>query len=391
MGKVRAAVLLMLVCWPACSAAAAVIGNDHLFVEVDRATARVFVSSPQAGQLSLLFYDRPPSSYTLIYADDVVYEFGGDRGRFVKRPVAVGDSIETVWAAGALRVTQIVRFLRRRDTGVYDGVLVSYILLNESEGPVAAGVRVLFDTVLGERGLSHFGLPDGRTVAHRAIFSGREIPSYWLSRSEENPGLCLRGVLKGDVVDEPERVVFANYRALRERSSLYDPRGYIPSQYVHGPDGREGEPGFDHPPYSRNDSAVAVYSPLREIDAGASLRFSTLLGLCGAGEYDDDVEIVEMTGKRLPGLREEPPDVIPPEPDTPKPRTAAPDTGAKKLSAEDVERIRQRLQKIRISRGSLREINEVLGEINRFLAPRGKSVSRSDLLRIIDSLERVGE
>ena len=73
--------------------------NQHLAVTVDDDTGRLVVATRDGleqgegiEQSSLLFYDQPPSSYTIIYMDDDLFVFGGDDGSFSKRPVIIGNN-----------------------------------------------------------------------------------------------------------------------------------------------------------------------------------------------------------------------------------------------------------------------------------------------------------
>ena len=82
----------------------ATLSNKHLLVDVDEETGRIFLSTVEGKEdvvgderINLLFFDKPPSSYTLVYVNRDVVVFGGERGTYVKRPVTIGDRIETVW------------------------------------------------------------------------------------------------------------------------------------------------------------------------------------------------------------------------------------------------------------------------------------------------------
>ena len=83
---------------------AATIENQYLLIDVDDDTGRIFLSSVGGDlniegdeKLNLLFYDRPPSSYTVIYVNDDAIIFGSTRGSFQKRPIAIGKSISAIW------------------------------------------------------------------------------------------------------------------------------------------------------------------------------------------------------------------------------------------------------------------------------------------------------
>ena len=127
--------------------------------------------------------------------------------------------IRSVWENDTIKVIQRVRLIEREDTGAQDGILVSYLLENKSIKAVEVGLRILFDTYLGERDIYHFELPGDQQVRYETMFEKESLPQYWMSKGEDKIQVCLRGALKGALVTTPDKVIFANYRILKEEPS----------------------------------------------------------------------------------------------------------------------------------------------------------------------------
>ncbi len=344
----------------------ATLSNPHLLIDVDDSSGRFFLSTLEglAGvsgdeKKNLLFFDTPPSSYTVVYVNDDAFFFGGERGMFKKPPVSVGNSIEADWENELVSVRQVVQFVRRRGSGLEDGVLITYVVKNRGERVIKAGLRVVFDTWLGEKERYHFSLSDGKKLEYESKFEGEKVPSAWLSQdSEENPIVCLQGVMRGKMVTAPSKVVFANYRSLRQNLLDY-------------PLLRQKR--FDNLPYSRNDSAVALYSEMVELAPGTGYEFRTILGLRGSEEYGfEEEEVVIIRDER--GTRESPesePEPLPP---------------VRSLSPQEAARFVSEYSRLMMMQESLAEINEIIEEINALLGREDKSISEEELRLLKNSL-----
>ena len=346
---------------------AATIENKHLLVDVDDETGRIYLSTVEGcsdilgdERINLLFFDRPPASYTVIYVSNDAFIYGSHRGRFTKRPVTVGKSISAFWENNLISVLQNVQFIQRKSSGIEDGVLITYTIENKTDFPLDTGIRFLFDTSLGEKGKYHFDIPGTGKICYETEFGKNELPDYWLSVGlSEDTSICLRGVIKENVVTSPDKIVFANYKALRESYYYYRIRK---------------KNTFDFPPHSRNDSAVAIYYNPTELAAGASRKYSTILGLCGEGEYgEDEGEILEV--KEKPGDQELPlekEEKIEPE--------------VKPHREVDADLIKKELAKIDELRGSLEKINNLIEQINLILDTEEKIIEEDELMRLKNTL-----
>jgi len=107
-----------------------------------------------------------------------------------------------------------------------EAVAVSVTIRNNTDREVAAGLRFLLDTYLGEAGFPHFRTERDREINGELSFTGAEVPAWWLSRSSrasrspENPGLLMP--LRGEGITTPDRLILANWKRLAEASWLYE-------------------------------------------------------------------------------------------------------------------------------------------------------------------------
>jgi hypothetical protein len=212
-----------------------------------------------------LFVDQDPrTSGMALLLDNRVYKLG-DSGEFKESSEAVPGGGRFTWTSKRLTVTQTFAFSGG------EAVAVSVTIRNNTDREMAAGLRLLLDTYLGEAGFPHFRTDRDREINAELSFTGAEVPAWWLSRSSrssrapENPGLLVP--LRGEGVTTPDRLVLANWKRLAEASWLY-----------------ETAPGrtFSELPYSINDSAACLYFGPAPLAAGASRTY--LLTLSGAKE-----------------------------------------------------------------------------------------------------------
>jgi len=322
---------------------AATLSSSSIFVDVDDETARVFLKTVEGTgdrqgdeSKNLLFYDRPPSSYSVVFADGDAFIFGGGAGRFAKRPSTVNGIIEAVWENDVVEVSQNIELVRRKGAADTDAILVTYSVKNKRTVSTDTGLQILFDTCLGENGPYHFELSGDRRVMYETVYEGSEVPQYWLSEKKDEGSACLRGVLTGNLVTTPDKLIFANYRALSREFFDYKVRR---------------KKRFDLLPYSRNDSAVALFFRPAALHAGKTREYRAIVGLPGPGEYTREEASMEEDKAAGPTAFEAEEEISPP------------------VLGEDVdlEKLRNALLSIEGSRKSLEIINNYLKQIARAL------------------------
>jgi hypothetical protein len=339
---------------------AARISSAFIEVQVDMETGRLhLVGTEGEVQKGLLFFDEPPSSYITIYTNGDAFVFGDDTGEFVTRPAAANGGIESVWRNDLLTVKERFELLKRADTGHADGVLITYTVENRYAYAADVGLEALFDTYLGEKDLVHFELPGGGTVEYETIFEKEKLPEYWFSVGAEHGPACLMGVIKSELVTAPDKLIFANYRALSDARF-----GYRVSR----------KKRFDLLPYSRNDSAAALLFLPVSIESGESLIYTMILGMCGPGEYVmGDVAVEEEKKSVEPEIPTEQKPVSFPR--------IGPDV--------DLGRLNSMLREINVSRESIKRINEYINRLNGLLGKDSELFEREALTqKEIEALQK---
>jgi len=350
----------------------AVLRSSSILVDIDDTTGRLFLSTVNGKDdvegdenSNLLFYDEPPTSYTIVYVDDELFVFGSTEGVFSLLPVNRNSSIEAVWENDLVRVRQIVTFVQRKGTGKEEGALIQYRVENKSKKKRSIGFRILYDTYLGEKGQYHFELSGRRRISFETTLENKSLPTFWRSQSEKNPALCLSGLLKGGIVTVPYKINFANFKTLQDHLEF----GWVV------PDTKRKR-RFDNLPFSKDDSAVALYFKPVPVDPGGVREVNSMLGLCGIEDFtletsETVVKIVKNEGEKKP------------------PEFQQKHEDLSLLSQADLDRIVKELKRIKLLHGSLDDINGVIKRINEILASEGKKVEEDELVDILDSLQNM--
>jgi len=349
---------------------ASTLSSSSILVDVDDETGRVFLKTvgligekQEDESKNLLFYDRPPSSYCVVFTDGDAFIFGGGAGRYAKRPSTVNGIIEAVWENDAVEVSQKIELVRRKGAADADAILVTYKVKNKRTVSTETGLQILFDTYLGENDPYHFELSGGRRVMYETVYEGSELPQYWLSAEKDEGSAGLRGVLTGSLVTTPDKIIFANYRALSQKLFDYKVRR---------------KKRFDLLPYSKNDSAVALLFRPAVLHAGKTREYRAIVGLPGPGEYARGEASKKEAASAGPTAFKAEEEIPPPV-----------------LGEDmDLEKLRNALLSIEGSRKSLEMINNYLKQIDRALgdgsaAFEEKAFSDEEILGLKKELEEL--
>lgn len=200
----------------------------------------------------LLIYGGGSTSYTTIRIDGNNYEFSPDTvTRYDNKIIGtkrIGDVI----------VSQHIGIIPNQYTGRDDVVEFFYTVENTSDTPHDVGVRIMFDTMLGNNDSAPFRLPAVGDVTTETDLSGEEIPEFWQAFDNlTNPKVIAQGTLKVDKASTPDRVRFTNWR-----SAVGNPWDYV------RPAGS-----------SNGDSAVCLYWNEQTLEKDDTLACKTFYGL----------------------------------------------------------------------------------------------------------------
>ncbi|MFP4636922.1 MAG: hypothetical protein ACLFM6_00645 [Spirochaetaceae bacterium] len=182
-----------------------------------------------------------------------------------------GGSASFHWSSARLEITERLTLVTTGGARLANAVLVELDIENVSETDREVEVRYLFDTLLAESRSAHF-LADGvgRLRSETQVEPGPN-DAWWESPDPDREAVAFRQVADGEDVTTPARIVFANWKRLAEGAFDYTV---------------DETRTFSLLPYSINDSAVAVYYPVRTLAPGESRRITALVGAVDVEGYD---------------------------------------------------------------------------------------------------------
>jgi len=217
-----------------------------------------------------LFFERDPRTSSLgLLVDNKILTLG-PTSRFEQTTERTVDGARFIWVSSQLRVTETFRFIKSRQRGLVDAVEIEIHVRNDGRGVSEVGVHLLIDTYLGEDGKAHFISSDGEEIRSETEYSST-MPAFWVSPEDSDQFDGLLGMLKGEGISRPERVVFANWKRLNEELWNLNVRS---------------DRNFNLPPYSINDSAVCYFYGRRRLASGDNIKVSTVLGASKGGPFE---------------------------------------------------------------------------------------------------------
>lgn len=199
-----------------------------------------------------LLYGTGSTSYTTVRINGMNYSFSPD---IVTR---YDNKIIGTKRYGELIVSQHISIISNQYTDRDDVVEFFYTVENTSDIPHDVGIRIMFDTMLGNNDHAPFRLPAIGDVTTETDLSGDEIPEFWQAfDSLTNPNVIAQGTLKLDKSSTPDRVRFTNWG-----SATSNPWDYIRSSGS-----------------SNGDSAVCLYWNEKSVGKDDIFSCKTFYGL----------------------------------------------------------------------------------------------------------------
>lgn len=242
-------------------------GKVRLTVDPQRGTVIVSMTeSLENPRWVPLTWARDPSTtfFSLRVNGQVLNLLPGNQFRL--QVIEEPNGLRLAYTGARIDVSVLYEFLTSRYSSIADGLRITLEVLNKDSRDVRVDVRYLIDTYLGEQG-THFFI-DNVGYNREVRIIGRANTSWMSARNEVPPQIGLMFWL-GDGVTTPTRTLFANWKRLRD--SNWD---------IVFSEGRE----FSFPPYSFNDSAVAVFYEGMLLASGA--RQSVVMALANASARD---------------------------------------------------------------------------------------------------------
>lgn len=257
------------------------VGNKYIKIGVDNLTGRFMLETvegdpdiPGDDGKNLLYKKIPPTSLTTVYINDEAFVFGSEKGNFKRRAEVRGDKIISEWSIRGINIIQEVSIVNGISTGREDNMRILYKVRSENRRSVKVGLRILLDTYLGDKDGSAFRIPGVGDINKEAEFFQDSVPTYFYSfDSFADPTVRSQGVLVGQGVVKPDKVVFASWDRLYD--NLWD--------FV-----VDGNKEFKRVGTARYDSAVALYYEPMELEYNDIMFVSTLYGIYGVSFFSSE-------------------------------------------------------------------------------------------------------
>ena len=213
--------------------------------------------------VSLLSPQDPRTTTLSVVLDSRIFRMGDSAG-FSRVAEKTPAGARFAWTSDFLTVTEEFSFVTSVGSTDADGVRIDITLKNTSHQDLAAGIRYLFDTWLGESGPAPFFTDAVSSIKRETSLAGAALPRFWVSPLPGDPQqMGLQCMVSADGVTRPDKIVFANWKRLSDAAW-----GYTTS------DARD----FNLLPYSKNDSAVAQYYGPRPLPQGGQITVTIVMG-----------------------------------------------------------------------------------------------------------------
>ena len=122
-----------------------------------------------------------------------------------------GKSLYSTMTYESVKVDVFVSFAYNTYTGRYDTMEYKYVMTNLAASARSAGVRIFFDTMLGDNDHAPFRVAGENITTHRE-FTGDSIPQVWqVFDYYDNPTVVASGTFYNDINERPDKVQFLSY------------------------------------------------------------------------------------------------------------------------------------------------------------------------------------
>ncbi len=179
---------------------------------------------------SLLFgHPSPHTSYTTVRIGDDNFIFGSPEGdymyenniftpenRIVPHITADEYGITWGWTCKFVRIEQTILLVKSEwsEKKIFDTAKIKYVLTNLSRESQEVGLRMLFDTMLGENDGAPIRTPDGVFTDHERDFLKPHIPAWWTAVEGDSTKTIFsaQGTLTGYGSTIPDRFAIVKWQ-----------------------------------------------------------------------------------------------------------------------------------------------------------------------------------
>ncbi|GEM_PF-7059861 len=205
--------------------------NGYLRVDVNDNNARIRIyttsGNPEYGsddnQPLTGDFDPPRTAAIININNQKFVKFGSRDGTFTQPPTHQGNKIIAKWKIDSIEITQIIAFMKSAFSGTEDTVKIKYLLHNTGASTALIGVRLIFDTQLGDRDQYPFIVPHIEThrINTENQLTGAMVGDYWCFWNDPSePSSFIVSGFIGDHLVHPDIITFAGYARISKAQGM---------------------------------------------------------------------------------------------------------------------------------------------------------------------------
>jgi hypothetical protein len=218
----------------------------------------------------LLYSEETRTTYATLSFDQKTYKLGEASEFRVSVAKEASGGVRIEYRSSFCVIEQTFTFLSSPGATMADGVSLGYRIENVSQKDTPIGLRILFDTWLGEKVQAHFTAQSAGPLSGEVALTG-EYADSWIRSSEAAAGskdaVSLQFQLSSPAT-KPDRVLAANWKRLSDAVWAFE---------------TGASRNFTLLPYSINDSAVALYFEPVLVRPGSTRTVTTILSQANDG------------------------------------------------------------------------------------------------------------
>lgn len=231
--------------------------------------ALYYLSDVAQNRYTPFLYDQElRTTYPTLSIDQKTYKLGDSSDFRVSVRLDESADVRIEYRSSFCVVMQTFTFISSQGSPMSDGVAIDFSIENLSQTDASFGLRMLYDTWLGEKSSAHFTASNlGPLSVETSIdnVQDRWIRSFEGAASGEGTSLQ---VLLETPATRPDRLIAANWKRLNDTVWSFETNAYR---------------NFTLLPYSINDSALALYFDPRVLRPGATRMIRTVLSQSNDG------------------------------------------------------------------------------------------------------------
>jgi len=208
-----------------------------------------------------LLYDKETrTTFATLSVDGKTYRLG-ESSEFRVSVARDGAGARVEYRSSFCSVRQSFSFLTSPGSSLTDGVSIDYVIENLSTKESSIGLRILYDTWLGEKSSAHFSASSSGALTTETFLEG-DYADTWIRSGEAAGGSGSLQLQLAPPATRPDRLVAANWKRLSDAIWAFD---------------KAASRGFTLLPYSINDSALALYFEPAVLRPGSTRAVRSIL------------------------------------------------------------------------------------------------------------------